>query len=159
MKNTFISFFLLFFLFISCDKKDEPELQNQDYILFGHFYGFCFGEQCVEIFKLTDNELFEDTKNAYPSWETFYEGQYKRLSNDQFELVKSIKDKVPFELTQEIDHVIGSPDEFDGGGVYFAIVDKHGTKFWLIDQFDENIPEYLRPFKKEINENIALINN
>lgn len=158
MLKNLISSLVILFLFISCDKKDENLVSTSEYILFGHFYGFCAGEQCVEIFKLTDSELFEDIKDTYPSWDTFYEGQYKQLSNDQFELVKSIKDNIPFDLTQEKGHVIGSPDASDRGGVYFAIVDGQGTKFWLIDQFDQNIPEYLRPFKDQINQSISLIN-
>lgn len=150
-------FFILILLIISCDKQNEQP-NDFEYILFGHFYGFCMGEQCIEIYKLTDSELFEDQKDQYPSREVFYEGDYQKLDHEKFELVKSLKDNIPFELTQKTNHVIGAPDASDGGGVYFAIVNDRETKFWLIDQFDQNIPEYLRSFKDQINQRIQLIN-
>jgi len=155
----FSLFFITFLLSVSCaEQKEQPEVDNS-YILFGHFYGFCLGEQCIQIFKLTDSELFEDQKDQYPSSEEFYNGDYKKLDQEKFELVKSLKDNIPSELTQEKNHVIGSPDVTDGGGVYFAIVNERGKKFWLIDQFKNNIPEYLWPFKDQINQGIQLINN
>ena len=155
-----ISLFIITFLLgNSCAKQNEQPEDEISYILFGHFYGFCLGEQCIEIFKLTDSALFEDQKDEYPSRENFYQGDYIELDNEKFELVKSLKDNIPFELTQEKNHVIGSPDVTDGGGVYFAIANERGTKFWLIDQFDQNIPEYLKPFKDQINQSISLINN
>lgn len=151
-------FFITFLLSSSCaEQKVQPK--DDTYILFGHFYGFCMGEQCIEIFKLTDSELFEDLKDQYPSSQEFYNGDYKKLDQQKFELVKSLKDNIPFELTQEKNHRIGTPDVTDGGGVYFAMVNESGTKFWLIDQFESNIPEYLRPFKDQINQSISLIND
>ena len=152
-------FFITFLLSVSCaEQKVQPEDENA-YILFGHFYGFCMGEQCIEIFKLTDSELFEDLKDQYPSSQEFYIGDYKKLDQEKFELVKSLKNNIPFELTQEKNHRIGTPDVTDGGGVYFAIVNERGTKYWLIDQFDQNIPVYLKPFKDQINQSISLIND
>lgn len=152
-------FIISFLLVASCNKQNEqPNPSTNNYILFGHFYGFCAGEQCVEIFKLHEEELYEDTNDIYPSSETFYEGKFVELNREKYDLVKALLDKVPSELMLESKHVIGSPDAADGGGVYFAIFDDKETKFWLIDQFDHNIPEYLRPFKNEINNAFAMIN-
>ena len=53
---------------LSCTDNDDENaflLGDQDYLVFGHFYGMCAGEGCVETFKLTDLELFEDTVDDY----------------------------------------------------------------------------------------------
>ena len=146
-------------LIVSCKKKDESPEQTPDYILFGHFYGFCIGEQCVEIFKLTDSNLFEDDLDLYPSRENPYDGNFNKLDNSKYQLVKSLAENIPPELLLETDTVIGMPDASDGGGVYFALINDAGNRFWLIDQFDHNIPEYLRPFKEEINNSISMISD
>jgi hypothetical protein len=62
----------------SC-KKDNIKLSSSDYIIFGHFYGMCTGEQYFEIFRLEKDKLFEDTKDQYPSRIDFYDGNYGRI--------------------------------------------------------------------------------
>ncbi len=147
------------FLILSCTKQDgQAELANAEYIVFGHFYGFCMGEECIEIFKLTEDALYEDTSDNYPGWDRFYDGEYVKLEQDKYELVKSLGEYIPEELLQSQDTVFGSPDAADGGGIYFAIKSSEQSRFWLIDQMDNNIPEYLRSFKTRINESISLIN-
>lgn len=44
--------------FFSC-KKDTIAQSNLDYIIFGHFYGECSGERCIENFKLEKDKIFE----------------------------------------------------------------------------------------------------
>ena len=157
--NTRIYFSIFLFLVLSCTKHNEgPDSSELDYIIFGHFYGFCMGEECIEIFKLTDQELYEDTRDTYPRWDRYYQGNYLKMDQDKFELVKSLGDYIPDELLQSQDTVFGSPDAADGGGVYFAIKSGEQSRFWVIDQMDNNIPEYLKAFKTKINESIQLIN-
>jgi hypothetical protein len=151
---------LAFLIVGSCgDKHDEVNISDSDHIVFGHFYGFCAGEECIEIFKLTQNALFEDISDTYPRWDRYYEGNYVQLDQSKFELVKSLSEHIPAQLLAEKDTVFGSPDAADGGGIYFAIKDGESARYWVMDQVDQNIPEYLRSFKGKINESIALINN
>lgn len=159
MLKTLLSYSLITILIISCEKQDESPKQTAEYILFGHFYGFCHGEQCVEIYKLTDSNLFEDELDQYPSRENPYDGKFNKLENSKYQLVKSLAENIPSELLLEKDTVIGMPDASDGGGVYFAIINDAETRFWLVDQFDHNIPEFLRPFKEQINNSISMIND
>jgi hypothetical protein len=58
---------------ISC-KKDNAAIPPSDYLIFGHFYGECSGERCIEIFKLEKDKLFEDKADQYPNYDAFYEG-------------------------------------------------------------------------------------
>jgi len=69
--------------------------------------------------------------------------------------VKHLNTSIPGELLVENDTIIGTPDSGDWGGVFFAVNTVEGTRFWLIDQMDANIPESLRPYKAEINAAIA----
>lgn len=150
---------LLVTILYSCNENSEDPELVEEYIIFGHFYGHCVGEQCIEIFKLTDSALFEDKSDAYPRSDTAFVGEFKEIDDSKFQMVKSLADDIPTELLVEKNGVIGSPDYSDGGGVYFSIKTGEGMRYWLIDQFDHNIPEYLRPFKAQINSSIALINN
>ena len=143
----------------SCSQQNEVPEKDIEYILFGHFYGFCLGELCIEIFKLTEDAVYEDSTDIYPSRLEAYRGKFVRLDNEKFELVKSIAESIPKELLNEKDTVIGFPDVTDGGGVYFAINNGTGTRFWLVDQFDQNLPEYLIPLKDLINSSVSLIND
>ena len=146
-------------LVIACSKQNEqPLTEEMEYIIFGHFYGFCMGEECIEIFKLTGQALYEDTSDTYPRWDRHYEGNFVKLDQKQFELVKSLGQHIPEELLDSQDTVFGSPDAADGGGIYFAIKTSEQSRFWIIDQMDKNIPEYLKPLKSRINESIGLIN-
>lgn len=46
---------LLTLLCIGCERDAEPKFSDNGYLIFGHFYGECLGEGCVEIFRLEAN--------------------------------------------------------------------------------------------------------
>ncbi len=144
----------------SCEYEHlEKESSDNDYILFGHFYGFCMGEQCVEIFKLTDTALYEDTNDTYPVQSKSYEGSFHQLDQTLFEKVKDLGTKIPQELLATESGVIGQPDAGDWGGLYFEISIKGKKQYWLIDKMKTNLPEYLKPFAADIESAIVVIND
>ena len=144
----------------SCEHNELVESgSTSDYILFGHFYGFCQGEKCIEIFKLTTTALYEDTNDKYPNQSKPYEGAFQQLDQSLFEKVKDLASKVPQELLATDSGVIGQPDAGDWGGLYFEI-SVHGKKqYWLMDKMKTNLPDYLRPFAADIESSITLIND
>jgi hypothetical protein len=142
----------------SCSQEEELPRQN-DRLVFGHFYGYCVGEQCIEIFKLTESNLYGDNADNYPSSAKPYEGNFIKMDQEKFELVKDLVQNIPDTLINTQDTIIGAPDYADGGGIYFAIDNENGTRYWLIDQMKYNIPEELHPFVDEVNRNIALISD
>ncbi len=97
-------------LVLTSRKKDNVKICASDYIIFGHCYGMCMGEQCVEIFRLEKDKLFEDTKDLYPSRIDFYDGNYVQLSKQKFNDSKDLTNYFPTELLNETDTVIGQPD-------------------------------------------------
>lgn len=157
--------FLLFLILGSCQKEQAPTnpIQGKDpntnYILFGHYYGFCVGEKCVEIFKLTDASLYEDTLDLYPGSSKPYEGNFKMLDQAKFNMVRDLSTKIPAALLLTDTRVIGMPDAADGGGIYFELTINGERRFWLIDKMKDNQPEYLKSFVTEIESKIALLTN
>ena len=81
----------------------------------------CMGEQCVEIFRLEKDKLFEDTKDLYPSRIDFYDGNYVQLSKQKFNDSKDLTNYFPTELLNETDTVIGQPDAGDWGGTLYRV--------------------------------------
>ena len=140
---------------VSCDKDARFELEETDYLIFGHFYGECIGEGCVETFKLTDEKLFEDTYDNY-SGEDF---NFIELGKDKFEEVKNLAQLFPDQLLNEEESTFGCPDCADGGGLFIQYSDNGKIRSWRIDQVKENVPGYLHDFMDAVNEKIKMIND
>lgn len=153
-RNVLNTIFLAIILLTSCE-KDDVELSNSDYIVFGHFYGECMDEECIEIFRLEKDKLFEDTKDQYPSSNHFYDGNYVQLSQQKFNDTKDLTNNFPKDLIEESDTVIGQPDAGDWGGLYVEYNFNGIRKFWLLDQKKSNVPKKYHDFIDEVNEKIG----
>jgi hypothetical protein len=168
MKKLFYGYSLVFIILIiftlllsACDTDEEaffpiekPSVEG-DYIIFGTYYGFCAGEQCIEIFELTNDAVYEDQNDIYPDYSQPYNGNFTKLSNDKFEVIKSLADNIPSIIFSITDTIIGQPDYTDGGGVYLEYKVGATHRYWLIDQFTHNIPEELHPIVSKVNDAVA----
>lgn len=152
-RNILITVCLTIIMLISC-KKDNVKLSNYDYIIFGHFYGECGGEGCVEIFRLEEGKLFEDDKDKYPNSNDFYVGNYVQLSDQKFINAKDLINSFPPDLLNETSTVIGQPDGGDWGGLYVEYNFNGIRKFWLLDQMKSNVPTKYHDFIDKVNEKI-----
>lgn len=151
-----LSFILLLFLFFACREDGGIDLEEDEYLIFGHYYGFCVGEECVETFKLTNEKLYEDISDSYAGQGTF---QFQELRADQFELVKDLINDFPEKLLDEESQTFGCPDCADQGGLYISFKDRgKEAKFWKIDQDKNQVPTNLHVFMDEVNQKIAIIN-
>jgi hypothetical protein len=140
----------------SCNKdEDSITINEQNFLVFGHFYGMCGGEECVETYKLTDLKLYEDILDDYSGQNL----DFVELDNETFEQINDLVDFFPNQLLNETDTVFGCPDCSDGGGLFIQYSDNGNLKSWRIDQFQENVPSYLHSFIDKVNEKISLINN
>ena len=154
MKNIFL-FLIVIGTFTSCDKDgDNITINEQNFLIFGHFYGMCAGEGCVETYKLTDVKLYEDIVDDYSGQNL----DFVELNNEQFELVNDLADFFPVQLLNESDAVFGCPDCADGGGLVIQFSDNGVLKSWRIDQVQNNVPNYLHDFIDQVNARIVLIN-
>ena len=155
-KNTlFLSVMTSLVILTSCKKQAN----EKDYLIFGHFYGECLGENCVEIFKLESDRILEDENDNYPKQETYYIGNFSELDKLKFEEIKDLLGFFPRDLLNESSSVIGQPDAGDWGGIYIEYNFNSVREFWLIDQMQSHIPTYLHEFVDKTNEKIELINN
>lgn len=144
---------------LSCDEDERISLKDSSYIIFGHFYGFCMGEKCIEIFKLTDTALYEDVRDRYPSTDSPYSGDFKPVEQFKFEMVKQLRDELPSELLEVEDRRIGQPDAGDWGGYYLEIPYRGKTRFWLIDKNELYLPENLKSFASRLSEYLSKISD
>lgn len=149
-----ISIFLLSLFVYGCSSNDEIQLTKGDYLIFGHFYGFCIGESCVETFKLTNEKLYEDSNDNYAN-EPF---NFEVLDTTKFEAVKDLIDYFPTKLLSEEESTLGCPDCADAGGLFIEYSRNGTVKSWRIDQIKGNVPSYLHNFMDKVNEKISLIN-
>ncbi|MVM36282.1 hypothetical protein GO755_40115 [Spirosoma sp. HMF4905] len=148
---------VLLYLLSACQNDLPIELADSDYLIFGHFYGECGGEACIEIFKLEQSRLLEDKNDQYPSASGFYKGDYVALTQTQFASVCDLIDSFPEALRKETKRVIGQPDAGDWGGLYIELTYKGSRQFWLIDQAKRNVPTEYHSFIDKVNEKIKLL--
>lgn len=142
---------------LSSCKSNELTLSGSNELIFGHFYGECFGENCKVFYKLTENGLLSDTKHNYPSQNSFYAGDYTLLSTAKYNATKDLINLFPADLLNENSTVIGQPDVADGGGIYIEYNFNGVHKFWLIDQMKNNVPEKYHVFIDKVNEKIQYL--
>jgi hypothetical protein len=160
MPRLFILFIAIagFISISSCSQDEVTKTSDDSYLVFGRFYGECLGEQCVEIFKLEHERLFEDTNDIYPGNDNFYTGNFVELGNDKYQLVKDLRNHIPKKLLEEIQVVYGCPDCADQGGLYIEYKSDAIHKYWILDQSKTNVPEYLHAFMDLVNGKIEIIN-
>ncbi len=130
---------------------------NDNYLVFGHFYGFCGGETCIEKFKLTSTQIFEDTNDVYPGTNSGIQPNYLLLPIEKFQAAQDLMTFFPNSLLAETSTTIGIPDASDGGGLYIRYHFNGVDKVWLIDQFKTNVPSNYHAFMDKVNEKIALM--
>ena len=139
-----------------CDcTREKPKTEpKSDYIVFGDFHGMCGGEQCIEIFKLGKNSLFEDRKDEYPNRDKIYEGKFEVLPQTKFKETKDLMGAFPTDLLNETKTIFGIPDAYDQGG-YYLEYNMGGThKYWILDKNKSKIPLKYHAFVDKMSEKI-----
>ena len=155
--NKYLFLILILPLFFSCSEEEMAD--PGQYLIFGHFYGFCFGDQCIQIYKLEGNNLFIDTNKDYPKHNEFYNATFLELGNQYYEPIKDLLDYFPTRILSESDTVFGCPDCADGGGLYIEYKTQDIHRYWIIDQDRRQVPVYLHEFMEQVNNKIEVINH
>jgi hypothetical protein len=147
----FLSCLFIVLITASCDKSENPAPVAKDYLVFGHYYGMCYGDNCVEIFKIEKSSLSEDTLDKYPFFCCPYSGVFIPRDHQKYEMVKHLNGLIPAQLLLDTNKVIGTPDAFDQGGLYLEVKIGNTTRFWYIDMAKSNLPPYLHPLVDSLN--------
>ena len=159
MNKTGYSIVLMIILsMLSCCTEEEIS-EQQEYLIFGHFYGFCVGEDCIQIYKLEDNRLYKDQNKTYPRYNEFYDASFVELESKYYEQVDDLINYFPNQLLSETDTIIGCPDCADGGGLYIEYKTETIHRYWLIDQHISRVEPYLHEFMEQVNDKIEIINS
>ncbi|WP_306640560.1 hypothetical protein [Sanyastnella coralliicola] len=139
----------------SCSREDDSRDGTRvESITFGHFYGECAGDGCVETYRLTGSNLYKDVADNYPGAGPY---EFVLLSNEAYISALPVLTELPQELLNEESEEIGCPDCADQGGIFIEYVVNEVTYQWRIDQATNAIPEYLVPYVELVNGKIAEI--
>ncbi len=148
LPNSILLSIFLSLLFLSCN-KDEA-CQESDFIEFGQYFGYCVGERCIEIFRLDDSMLYEDTSDIYPSGTIDDKRKFVLLSSQKFDLAKGLKTSFPTDLLKETKAIFGIPDAYDQGGLYLRFKSEQTDRIWLFDNDLSQVPEYTHHYLNEV---------
>ncbi|MBL0027220.1 MAG: hypothetical protein IPO98_20550 [Saprospiraceae bacterium] len=142
---------IMILIIFGCTKNKEDDKR---YLIFGHSYGKCTGKICLEIFKLTPDQLYEDVDD------NFFNGnlRFTLLPQTKFDLAAYLLNAYPKELTDELNKSYGCPDCHDQGTIILQYYDGNRLKSFLVDQDKTAIPNYLHGYVDSINETIRLLN-
>jgi hypothetical protein len=155
--NKIIVILVISLTFISCNKEssDLDNLSQNDYLIFGHFHGFCHGERCNEIYQIKDTKVYEDTKDIYRSLNDF---NFIALGVEKYDSIKELSNAIPVGLwNEENEKVFGCPDCYDQGG-YFIQISKNGqVKSWIFDKNLKDDPTYMHDFLNLVRDKIYLL--
>ena len=151
-KNVLV--FLFFILLAGCFKEDTDELEVENYFIFGHFYGECMGETCIETYKLTESAMYEDTRDVYGISSSF---DFVEMGHDKFLEVNDLPEYFPEELLHTDTATFGCPDCVDQGGLLIVLYEDDQRRVWKIDMVKEQVPAYLHEFMDRVKEKIAIL--
>lgn len=149
--RAYIVILLAGLIVLSC-KKSTEKLEDGDYIVFGSFYGFCMGEECREMYLLTNEKLYEDIDDSSTD-------EYVELPSDLYADVVDLETAIPVDIKELPDSTFGCPDCHDQGGVHLTIKKDGVIQSWTIDNDLDAIPTYLHSLVGLIHEKVELINN
>ena len=123
-------------------------------LVFGRYYGECVGDECIVIFRLTEEELQRAVDPAYPGNEqTGFD--YRATNELDFNYAKILLDAVPETLIEITDNVLGCPDCADQGGILIEYKDGVSNfRRWRIDLNKSELPKEIHNFVDLINEKV-----
>ncbi len=151
MKKLFFLLIILMTVFItSCN--DDDENVATDYIIFGQYYGFCQGDDCLKYFKVDDEHVYEYEDSCIPiPVSSCIDTSPPELGNDEFLIAETLFDDFPEDLFDETETTLGCPDCADQGGIFLEI--KRGSddrRYWYIDNSQNALPTYLHAYTDKI---------
>lgn len=136
-----------------CSKEVQLKQSPPDYLIFGHFYNFCLGDDCIEIFKLTEEGLFEDISDSYLA----NQFEFVPLDAEKSKVARGLRQALPAPLLQSPEASFGCPDCADQGGLYIEISSNGERQSWRIDQDKRMVPGYLHSFMDQVNQTISAL--
>ena len=159
--RAFLSLLLLSTLFYgtACndfDNSAEAGSETEaDYLIFGQFYGFCAGPECVTLYRLDSGTISEsadrEVQDDYADvLNPPYNGDFEPRSQRLFDVAKDLQTTIPTALFDVKESVLGIPDAYDQGGIYLEMSRDGVVYTWRLDNDLESIPAFLRDYATDI---------
>ena len=150
MKQFILSLFVLA-LISGCEKDTElVKPDSDDYLVFGWFYGECWGPDCVKVYKIQDGKLYRDIYDENNFWNITFDDT--PMSDEKYEIAKVMLEEFPDQILDETKDTFGCPDCGDWGGMHLQLAQGDLNMTWRIDLQDNDLPEYLIPYKNRMLE-------
>lgn len=127
----------------STDSNPEKAPSKTATFVFGEAYGFCAGD-CAHFYKLKNNQLFKDKIERFNG--TVPDFDPNKLSDDKWEVAKSLISELPDYLLNNPDTTLGCPDCADQGGVYLFYQNENKSLYWNIDTAADRQPPEIRNY-------------
>jgi len=141
----------------SCDKDPiATDFGKDGYFVFGYFYGFCAGPECIRIYKIQGDDLYEDIEKAYPERGRLYNGSFEKVENHHIDSISHLLSGFPEALLNDTNDVFGCPDCVDQGGIYLEIKTGGIHRSWLLDNSNSALPDYLQNYAVQVRRAIDL---
>ncbi len=136
--------------------SDGRKLETVDNVVLGSYYGMCRGENCIAMFKLENDILYEDSLDIYPEFVNMpYAGNYHQIDQSLVAEMKQLINSMPRAMQESASGTIGGPDYRDQGGILLQLYIGGHYKYWLIDTNPGNVPDYLRDYIVQLSELIT----
>lgn len=151
MRQLIFSSLAILLLFGSCNKAP----QSDSYLIFGHFYGECEGEACIEVFKVDhSNSLILEDLRDQPNFDNL---KFTILEDVDFGSFAYLLYLIPDELLATSETRIGEPDVTDAGGIYIEYKNEELgiDRSWSIDKRRTMVDSSLHDFMEQIEAAIA----
>ncbi len=153
--------FLSMTLCLMCCKTkhaQEKEQKHKVIFVFGQYNISCPGGNCVQIYQLKDQQVFEDVSYKTISTTAFFIGNFSPMEGHNVGAIEELVEQFPAELFTEENIEIGCPNCDGRGGIYLEIEKEGLHRFWLIDNNCENLPKYLRNYIKTLKSKLTQLN-
>ncbi len=138
---------LLSVMTLSCSDQDVNE---NDYLVFGTYYGFCIGN-CTNIYKIENGQLFKD-KLERPIIEdlSFHSDP---LPKNKFHIAQQLLKDLPDYFMNNKGDTLGCPNCGDQGSYIVEIRNQFGLQRFIIDPWIDPV-EYseVRIFMDKIDD-------
>jgi len=155
---------MLFLALTACGQAEVPSEPLSDYLIFGTYFGECYGD-CTTLIKIENGKAYADDvefpfkKTRAESGAFYYppldhiKFQKEAIPNDYYEISKGLLEKFPEDFARLDSQEFGSPDADDTGGIYLEVRLNGERKVWTIDGSQHaDLPEEVLQFRESLND-------
>ncbi|WP_276498738.1 hypothetical protein [Pontibacter litorisediminis] len=155
MKTTTHHLLLLGVILLLASGFIQKTPTQDSYLIFGRFYKDCVGGECMKLYKLENNSLYEFLEDStnYPSFNQFHTGDFRKLSQEKYNRISTLAASIPQELLEIKSGFVGKTDH-NWSGYYIEYAKGGERKFWIFDEARRDVPPAYLPLLNEIEKSL-----